>query len=163
MAKSKYDRLAMVRELVTTATVSSQEELLTQLQQRGFSVTQATLSRDIKELKIAKVPDAAGGYRYMIQEAHAVAMPHQPSIDGANLLRAGVHSLEFSGQLAVVKTRPGYASVVAELIDSRHAPEIMGTLAGDDTVLLVLRQSAGRDEVLRSLSTVIPNIQNRLI
>lgn len=153
----------MVRQLVTNTVVASQEDLLSQLQERGFSVTQATLSRDIKELKIAKVPDATGGYRYQLPALHVQPAATQPTIDGENLLRTGVHSIEFSGQLAVVKTRPGYASMVADLIDSRRTPEIMGTLAGDDTVLLVLRQSAAQHDVLRSLGAIVPNIQNRLI
>ncbi len=162
MAKGKQSRLVIERELITQNVISSQEELQTLLLEHGFSVTQATLSRDIKALKIAKVPDMHGGYRYMPQNQPTVT--RVAAIDDSDdVVRKGVKSIEFSGSLAVIKTRPGYASVVAEQIDSQKLKEIIGTLAGDDTVLLVIRENTQRIDVLRSLSTVVPNIQNRLI
>ena len=113
----------------------------------------------LKELKIAKVPDGSAGYRYVVPtDSLAVDVP-----ETSELPLVGVKSLEISGQIAVVKTRPGYASVVASIIDSGQNAEIMGTLAGDDTVLLILRHGAAAQKVLDTISALIPGIQDKLM
>ncbi len=152
-----------IRQIVASAAVASQEELLLMLRERGYEVTQATLSRDIKELKIVKVPDAVAGYRYTFQDVHhEVAMSPVPDAS-EGIWRTGIYSMEFTGSFAVVKVRPGYASAVAGLIDSSRFTEILGTIAGDDTVLLIMREGVERTAVIRALTTIIPNIQSRLI
>ncbi len=162
MAKVKDERLAAVREVVMHNQVGSQEELQNLLLGHGYKVTQATLSRDIKRLKIAKVPDLHGGYRYMLQDQHATARIALAN-SGEDVISKGVKSIEFSGAIAVIKTKSGYASIVADQIDTQKIKDVIGTLAGDDTVLLVVRENTQRIDLLRNLTAVIPNIQSRLI
>lgn len=165
MSKSKNDRLMAIREIIATRDIASQDEILNDLVSRGFSLTQATLSRDIKELQIAKVPDGMGNYRYRIAP-NTVArqiMPSEAEVTGTSIIRNCAVSIEFSGQIAVLKTRPGYASVVADIVDKSQNEGIMGTLAGDDTVLLVLRVNANKQDVVESLSRWLPDITNRVL
>lgn len=161
MVKSKAERLEKIRRLIATQNIASQDTLLGLLARQGFDVTQATLSRDIKELQIAKVPSADGSYSYKLSGAagdektgKALTIPPH---------HAGVSSIEFSGQIAVIKTQPGYANVAAGIIDNHVVEGIMGTLAGDDTVLLILRQGSEQSTVMARLAELIPNIQDKLI
>ncbi len=150
---TKKYRHKIIQEILQSNEVSSQEMLLKILTDRGFDVTQATLSRDIKELKIVKVPTAIGSYAYRLSGA----MPDvQEEIPVSSF---GFVSIEFSGQLAIVKTRPGYAMAIAGEIDGRASQYILGTVAGDDTILLIPRENINKEEVIASLSTFIPNIQ----
>lgn len=129
--------------------------LLKVLTDRGFELTQATLSRDIKELKIVKAPTARGSYIY--QQSESIANIDQD--DNSTLSSFGFISIEFSGQLAVIKTRPGYAMGIAADIDRKATRYILGTVAGDDTILLIPRENISREDVLASLSAFIPNIK----
>ncbi|WP_455497387.1 arginine repressor [Coprobacter sp.] len=156
--KNKVDRLQAIKEIIISSRISSQEDLLKHLTERGFDLTQATLSRDLKQLQIAKVAGKDGGYLYVMPETagigrlvNAKAFPHYASI-------SGFLSIEFSGQLAVIKTRPGYASGIASDIDAHSAEEILGTIAGDDTILLILREEITRSQILETLKTIIPSI-----
>ena len=166
MSKSKIDRLLAIREIIASKDISSQEDLLVELASQGYNLTQATLSRDIKELQIAKVPDGMGNYRYRISPnvvSRQVASPLSVGETESDITRNWAVSLEFSGQVAVLKTRPGYASVVADIVDKSQSEGIMGTLAGDDTVLLILRSSATQASVVRSLSQWLPNIESKVL
>lgn len=158
-------RLSLIRELVSSNKVSNQEDLLAMLARCGCVITQATLSRDLKELKVAKSPDVSGGYHYSLLSGDGAAaagafIDHR---DVASTIIAGIVSIEFSGQLCVVKTRPGYANMVASIIDSTLSGRIMGTIAGDDTVLLVLREGTDADSILDRIDKVIPNIRSRRV
>lgn len=124
--------------------VTSQQQLLELLRLQGIEATQATLSRDLKALRVVKT--AGEGYRLPLQKPVPSPEPH------------GILSIEFSGQNGVIKTQPGFAPAVAARIDPISAPFIMGTLAGDDTILLILRLGASPEEILAHLATVIPNI-----
>lgn len=154
----KNSRQATIKELVKAGMVHSQEELQELLNERGFAATQATLSRDMKALGIVKMHDAEFGYSYR--------MPYAPETERDSTLKSlsteGVLSIEFSASLAVVKTRPGYASVIGAVIDASHPDSVMGTIAGDDTVLLVIREAFSRLEVIRSLSVVLPGIEHMI-
>lgn len=161
MLKNKRDRLIAIKDIIINNVITCQELLLSKLLEKGFDVTQATLSRDIKELKIAKMPDGNDSYRYVLPNFalstnEELAQNIEPS-------RVGVRSVEFSGNLAVLKTQPGYASVAASMIDNRQLRGIIGTLAGDDTVLLVLHENFSRENVIKILSDIIPDIKNRVI
>ena len=152
------DRLDAIRKIVSASRVSDQGELIKALKQRGIHTTQATLSRDMKALGIVKMHDAEFGYSYR--------MPYAPETERDSTLKSlsteGVLSIEFSASLAVVKTRPGYASVIGAVIDASHPDSVMGTIAGDDTVLLVIREAFSRLEVIRSLSVVLPGIEHMI-
>ena len=157
--KSKNSRLDAIKIIISSIEIGSQEELLQELLKEGYSLTQATLSRDLKQLKVAKAASMNGNYVYVLpNNTMYKRMTEQHS--ASDMLRFnGVVSLDFSGNLAVIKTRPGYASSVAYDIDNHNFSEILGTIAGDDTILLVLREGAARTEVLNALSLIIPNIQ----
>ena len=146
----KTNRLNIIREMIAQHQLSSQEELLGMMEQAGFEVTQATLSRDLKLMKVVKAPNEKGVYVYTlpqtVQKEEASTANREPR------MVSGLLSIEFSGQLAVVKTRPGHASAFAYEIDSNASHVILGTIAGDDTILLIPREGFTRDEVTRTLS-----------
>lgn len=148
---NKKIRQAAIIELIRNHVIANQDILLDMLLQKGFAVTQATLSRDMKELKIIKTLTADGLYQYRLSDYVQALKP-----DTSQLTAFGFVGIEFSGQLAVVKTRPGYAMSIAAEIDSKAAETIIGTVAGDDTVLLILREGISRQSVLNSLSQIIP-------
>lgn len=132
---NKQRRLAAVRELVQSHRIGNQEHLRELLAARGFDVAQATLSRDIRELRLVKVPDADGHTHYTLPPE---SWDNAPAI--ARLLPALYLGAEGTGNLLVVKTMIGGAQAVAEAIDWEEWPEVLGTLAGDDTILMILRQ-----------------------
>ena len=157
--KSKNNRLDAMKMIISSKQVGSQEELLQELLKEGYSLTQATLSRDLKQLKVAKAASMNGNYVYVLpNNTMYKRMTEQHS--ATEMLRFnGVVNLEFSGNLAVIKTRPGYASSVAYDIDNHNFEEILGTIAGDDTILLVIREGSSRTSVLDALSFIIPNVK----
>lgn len=158
--KSKNSRLDAIKMIISSKEVGSQDELLQELMKEGYSLTQATLSRDLKQLKVAKAASMNGNYVYVLpNNTMYKRMTEQQS--ASDMLRFnGVIGIEFSGNLAVIKTRPGYASSVAYDIDDHSFDEILGTIAGDDTILLVLREGCTRTSVMNALSLIIPNIQS---
>lgn len=143
MQKSTLRRKTLL-EILEQNAIFSQEQLQQLLHLKGIETTQATLSRDLKALQVVKTPSE--GYR----------LPQQKT--GLAPQANGILSIEFSGQNAVVKTQPGFAPAVAARIDRRPCVSIMGTLAGDDTILLVLREGFSPDDVLANLKTIIPDI-----
>ena len=138
-------------QIISQETIYSQEELQEKLRKQGITTTQATLSRDLKALRILKVPGE--GYRLPQPGARFLSGPTP----------ASVTSLEFSGQFGVMKTQPGFASAAAVLIDHHPSRPIMGTIAGDDTVLLILRQGFTPAQALEVLEKVIPDIKSHLV
>src|SRR6056297_1155071 len=129
--KNRVQRQLEIRKIIAKGNVHSQEEMLAVLKQKGFDLTQATLSRDLKFLQVAKVPHPLNGYVYIIPEGGQEEKTSVRSND--NFLAEGFRKLDFSGNLAVIKTLPGYASTIAAVIDSARQWEILGTVAGDDT------------------------------
>ncbi|MCL3781693.1 ArgR family transcriptional regulator [Prolixibacteraceae bacterium JC049] len=159
--KNRTKRLIAIKNVITTNKVGSQEELLTLLKTEGFELGQATLSRDLKFLKVAKVADPDKGYIYVVPEgvnAETVAAGN-PKV---NYLADGFESLNFSGNLAVIKTLPGYASSIAVVIDSAKPMEIIGSIAGDDTILLVMREEVSRNDLISALILIMPKLEEKL-
>lgn len=151
-SKNKDGRLEIIKMIVSQQEVGSQEELRAELHKYGYESTQTTLSRDLKQLKIVKSTNADGNYVYLLPHVnayHRVSELH-PSMEG--MRRFGVSSVRFSGNMAVVRTLPGHAAHVALEIDQLDAPEIMGTVAGDDTIFIVMNEDAERIELLNRLS-----------
>lgn len=157
--KSKNNRLDAIKMIISSKEVGSQDELLQELLKEGYSLTQATLSRDLKQLKVAKAASMNGNYVYVLPNNTMYKRMTEQHSASEMLRYNGVISLDFSGNMAVIKTRPGYASSVAYDIDNRDFDEILGTIAGDDTILLVLREGYTRNDVINALSLIIPNIQ----
>ncbi len=159
--KIKNLRLNTITQLIATTKVGSQEELLTLLEKEGFSTTQATLSRDLKSLKVAKQPDQDGGYIYVLPESEP-ELNNEEHLNDEFPLR-GLYSMEFSGNLAVIKTRPGFANGLGSVIDSHGPYEILGTIAGDDTILIIKREGVTNDEVINALSLFIPDLKKKVV
>ena len=147
MTTAKRDRQTTILQLVESHVVDSQEELRRLLRQRGWDVTQATLSRDLRELGLARVPTADGA-RYIVPTATADA---EDKAALASLLPSLVTSVDGVGELLVVRTVIGGAQPVAAALDAERWPEVLGTIGGDDTILLVCRSAAARDRIARRL------------
>lgn len=132
---SKRDRHASILHVIREEHVTSQEALRELLTERGIEVTQATLSRDIRELRLVKVPGAGGTSHYTLPDEWENTPPLE------NLLPTLFLQAEGTGNLLVVKTMTGGAQAVALAIDWEEWPEVLGTIAGDDTILIVLREA----------------------
>lgn len=156
--KNKNSRLEAIRLIISEQDVKNQDQLLQILTAKGYSVTQATLSRDLKKMKISKVANTYGDYLYVLPN-HALLQKKNSNsqIDdiSSNQPRYGFVSLNFSGNMAVIKTKPGYASSLAYDIDSHGLSGVLGTIAGDDTLLIVLAEGANRMEIKRLLEPII--------
>jgi len=159
--KSKTQRLIAIRRIITENKISSQDELLTLLNKQGYEVTQATLSRDLKYLKVAKVPDNETGYRYAVPENSSRNSDVEYTVDGFPMNR--IDTIEFSGQLAVMKTKPGFANSIASVIDSFGIFEVLGTIAGDDTILLINRDGVSKTDVVNALDLALPGLKNKIL
>jgi len=158
--ENKRQRLAQITKIIQKERVTSQEELLHTLISLGYSTTQATLSRDLKLLKVAKMPDGQGSYRYVMP--NAITSEHIQPHMGNNSLE-GLLSIEFSGNMGVIKTVPAFSHTVALALDNAGLPEIAGTLAGNDTILFVIRQGYSDQEVSRALKKQFPDIVDKLL
>ena len=149
-------RLAAIRRIIAGAAVDSQERLIDLLGREGFAATQATLSRDLKYLGIGKVPEAEGkGYTYTMTETESEPAAKASLVQD---FRRGFVSLQFSGAFGLVKTLPGHAASVASALDHLRIAEILGTVAGDDTILIVPRDGVGRARLRKSLGARIPGL-----
>lgn len=156
--KNKANRLDAIKMIISSQEVSSQDELLQALMNEGFGLTQATLSRDLKQLKVAKAANMNGKYVYVLPNNIMYKRSNDQSTSEM-LMNSGFVSLQFSGNLAVIRTRPGYASSMAYDIDNRECTAVLGTIAGDDTIMLVLSERVTHDDVRKFLKEIIPNIQ----
>ena len=155
--KDKTNRLKCIRKIVHESKISSQDELLKNLESEGFTLTQATLSRDLKSLKIAKMPDFEGGYIYVLpEESSPLGKSARMKSPDAHFTNSGFVSLDFCGQFAVIKTKPAYAGGIAAEIDRHGSKYILGTLAGDDTILVIPKDGLDRRKFVRTLSEVLP-------
>ncbi|HVB10566.1 MAG TPA: arginine repressor [Bacillota bacterium] len=132
----KARRQTRILDIVRQGIVETQEELAHRLEQEGFPVTQATVSRDIKELKLVKVPMGDGRYRYAPSGEPAVGVARERMV---RLLREYVTAFDSSENIVVVSTLPGMADPVAEAIDHLQLPEVIGTLAGERVVFAVVK------------------------
>ena len=157
--KIKNNRLEALRLIISSQQLGSQEELLNALQKEGFKLTQATLSRDLKQLKVAKAATMGGNYVYVLPNESMYKRVSTPSTVKEMMQVSGFMSITFAGNMAVIKTRPGYASTIAWTIDNSALTEVLGTIAGADTIFVVLKEGVSREDAIDALSTVIPNIK----
>ena len=155
----KDDRLAALRLLITSNEMSSQDEVIQALARQGIIVTQSTLSRDFKRLKIAKATNADGRYYYAIPNETDYRRTHRPEPKADITPSPGYKSIIFSGNMAVIHTLPGFASSIASNIDSVAPRDVLGTIAGDDTIFLVIREGVTHVEIVDQLSAVIPEME----
>lgn len=158
--KNRVSRQMAIKQIISSSEIHSQEELLVELHARGFDLTQATLSRDLKVLKVAKVPAGELGYMYVIPDGSSGES--RKSGEEVSFLADGFRDLSFSGNLAVMRTRPGYASSIAAVIDNVGPFEILGSIAGDDTILLVMREGVSPRDLKNSLILIMPKLKDKI-
>ena len=156
---NKNSRLEVIKMIVTSQEISTQEELLQELGKAGFPVTQATLSRDLKRLGIAKATNDHQEYVYMMPGQRPYERVSDTHITVHKMQRLGAVSIKFSGNICVVHTPPGHAAHVAYDIDNAELHDIVGTIAGDDTILIVLDEVADRQQVLNEITDIVPSGQ----
>ena len=152
--KAKSQRLRTIRRLILRDKVSNQDELLRLLSGEGFRMTQATLSRDLKLLRVAKVPDVRKGYVYVLPDKEEISGER----GGNNVPLTGFVSIDFAQGMALIKTWSGFAPSVASTIDSWNLWEIAGTIAGDDTIIVIPRDGFSKHDLLTRLKEFVPEI-----
>ena len=155
--KERQARLKSIKNLIKENIIESQDDLLNLLVKEGYDVTQATLSRDLKLLKVGKVPDGKSGYMY--------ALPGEDE-NGENeaiyvqVFLRGYISIDFSGNVVVIKTFPGHANTVCNALDNLNMDEVLGTVAGDNCMFACLREGVTGDDFMEKLKKHIPGIES---
>lgn len=155
--KMKSKRLFAIRKILGTEKITSQDELAIRLKKMGYRVTQSTLSRDFKELNVTKYNTKEEDPYYYIpdttNETHSAKDEYKQ-----HGLSAAIKSVAFSGNIAVIKTLSGYANAVTVIIDESHSQNILGTIAGDDTIFIVMHEDSSHKDILDELSRLFKNI-----
>ncbi|MDR1315445.1 MAG: ArgR family transcriptional regulator [Spirochaetales bacterium] len=154
--KERQNRLKAIKRIIKGNRVASQEELLGLLIAEGFSVTQATLSRDLKLLKVGKVSEGQTGYYYTLPGDEDRRESEKSYVQD---FQRGYVSIEFSNNVGVVRTLTGHANSVALALDNLGMEEILGTIAGDDTVLMVMRGGVAGSIIIDKLREKIPDLE----
>ena len=160
--KNRDQRIQLIKKIISEEVISSQDNLQIRLLEKGCDVTQATLSRDLKSLHVMKVSDTTNGYIYRLAGSDMGNQQDNSDVSRLDFLADGVVGIEFSANLGVIKTLPGYANSVAIMIDKVNPYEILGTVAGDDTILIILRDGIGRSDVIRVLKRIMPKLENKI-
>lgn len=132
----KSTRQAMILELISQQDIETQNQMMEALKERGIKSTQATLSRDIKELRLVKELSPSGSYRYVVVNRDELS---DFDIRLRKIFRECVISYDYAQNLVVLHTMPGLANAAASALDHMSVPELVGTLAGDDTVFLAMK------------------------
>jgi len=153
---TKTQRQDIIRKVVTGGEIHKQEDLLNALLAEGLEITQSTLSRDMKEMKIVRLHDSEGGYVYTILGSSTAGAA---DVVFAAPTKVTVKSIEFSSLFAVIKTAPGFASAVAAVIDSNNIGGVMGTIAGDDTILVMIKDGYSKKQILSNMSQYLDGIK----
>ena len=148
----KQNRQSRILEIISGNTVETQEQLIKMLREDGYDVTQATISRDIRELRLTKISCGLGVYKYVVSNQDG----HTHSAKYINILKETVIEIDHAGNLVVVKTYSGMAQAAAAALDSMEWREIIGSIAGDDTIMLVLRSA----EASRAFATELAGLLN---
>ncbi len=154
--RNKESRLEVIKMLVSSRELSKQEELMDELRRAGYDSAQATLSRDLKLLGVVKAQNENGRYVYMLPDKKAYRNVSNNHMTVTAMNRLGALGVRFSGNMAVVKTLPGHASHVAYDIDHAELEFVVGTIAGDDTVFIVMEEGSDRAEALDALGQILP-------
>lgn len=154
--KERHSRLKAIRKLIKNHRVESQETLLSYLQKEGYEVTQATLSRDLKMLKVGKVSDGNAGYFYTLPSDEENQESEQ--IYKRDFLR-GYVSIDWSGNIVVIKTFPGHANTVSNALDNLNLEDLLGTVAGDNCLFACIKEGVSGEDFVKKLKTKIPEIE----
>ena len=150
----KNDRQNQLLQIISEEIIETQEQLLERLQAKGIKSTQATISRDIKQLHLVKEPTGQGKYRYAVSV-------HKTKLNFADKLRTifreSVVSVEAAQNIVVLKTIEGMAQGAAFALDNMGDTDIVGTLAGDDTIFVMMREGTSKNVVIEALKQILPN------
>jgi len=147
----KYSRQAKILELIEKYEIETQEELCEKLREFGLDVTQATISRDIKELKLVKVTGSNGRQKYALMQE--LENPFSEKL--LAVFSNGFVSADYANNIVVIKTLPGMAQAVASAVDSLKLSEVLGTIAGDDTLMIVTRTEKHAEDLVARFSRMI--------
>ena len=147
----KVNRHAKIIELINKYQIETQEELAAYLNQEGFKVTQATVSRDIRDLKLTKIPTEDGKQRYTVHLKTGTSMNDKY----IRVLKDGFASMDMAQNILVIRTVSGMAMAVATAIDSLQFPEVVGTIAGDDTIMCAIRTTEDTVKVMDKISKMV--------
>ena len=156
--KQRLTRLKTIRKLIKSYPIESQEMLLGYLDREGFSVTQATLSRDLKMLKVSNVSNGKGDYVYTVpSEDH----PHETEQAGVQDFLRGYISIDYSGNMAVIKTYSGHTELISMSLENMGLESVLGIIAGrDNCVFICLREGVSGEQFLRELKDRIPELED---
>lgn len=155
----KAKRLLAIEKIISEANISTQDELVKKLKGKGIECTQATLSRNLRQLGVGRIPDGAGGYKYSLPDSSRNAVNSQVKL---SIVPVILDLIEARG-LMVIKTMPGNASNTASYIDGSGRYEIAGTIAGDDTILLIPREGISTKQIHICLEIILPGIHDQII
>ena len=144
----KTQRQKIIMDIIASEDIETQEQLIEALSSRGIRATQATISRDIKDLRLTKELTSGGKYRYTVFEK---VLDSGSAGKLSAIFKEAVISVDFAGNIVVIKTMPALASAASSAIDSMHMSSIVGTLAGDDTVFVLLRNERDAAELRSEL------------
>ncbi|MDD5937006.1 MAG: arginine repressor [Clostridiales bacterium] len=147
----KIGRQSKIVELITKHDIETQEELADLLVKAGYNVTQATISRDIRELKLTKVATEQGKQKYIVLANQESGMAEKY----IRILRDGFISMDMAQNIMVIRTAPGMAMAVAAALDAMHFEGIVGSIAGDDTIMCAIRTVPDTIKVMEKLSRII--------
>ena len=154
----KTKRLLAIERIITEQRISTQEELLKRLRGKGIACTQATLSRNLRQLGVSREPDGTGSYRYSMTDNQWIQASEAPKLNLVPVIR---DIIEARG-LMVIRTLPGNASNTAFFIDGEGRYEIAGTIAGDDTILVIPRDGISLNQVHTCLEIILPGLHDQI-
>lgn len=147
----RISRQNKILELIENYEIETQDKLVSMLKEHGYDATQATISRDIKELQLIKILSSTGKYKYATASSQ-----HGPMTDRfSNIFKETVKSISHSGNIVLLKTLSGCASAAGEALDSLSMPHVIGSVAGDNTILFVVDDPANSPEVVATLETML--------
>lgn len=149
----KSRRQAEILRIIREQDIETQEQMLERLERRGIRATQATISRDIKELNLVKQPGEGGNYRYVASGPKPVERSFAGRLK--NIFKEGVASCEAAQNIVVVKTMPGLAPAAAAALDGMELEGFVGSLAGDDTAILIMRTNQVAEELTREIESML--------
>lgn len=146
----KTERLKLISKIIQEKEISTQDELTSELILSGANISQSTVSRDINELNLIKIEGKVKKSKYALPSSEITELPPQL----INLFKHVTISIETANNLIVVKTHAGHANSAGTAIDQMHFPQILGTIAGDDTLLIVAKSNPDADIIVKSLRTL---------
>ncbi|MBN2280284.1 MAG: ArgR family transcriptional regulator [Candidatus Marinimicrobia bacterium] len=155
---NKKNRLELIKEIIRNNKIASQHELQSQLEKENVEVTQATLSRDLNTLKVVKIVDEEAGHIYALPGV--IETEDDPKVDYFPI--ENFKYIKFSQNLAVIKSTPSFASSMALIIDQLELDEMIGSIAGDDTVMIIMSEGTTPDDLTKALRRRIPALSEKL-